>query len=530
MILCIGARLEAHDSNISVCRLTGNEPHEKVKVVYSKSERVFQQKHHVAYLNNETTDWIKDVIWTNFEVQDDDIVSVFVVADTQADIFSKYVPYFEQMFPNNHVMVRHVDHHKAHILSTWPLKDGPIWQDLINGTTNLETRYVVLDGFGNDDICSSVHQVIASNPDNDTASGWIGDNLVPIEQSICYTVPKENGSIGLAFAETARSIGIEGHDLDLAGKLMAYQMEHHADYRLALHLANTWGFHEIEVLARKIMDKPTTVEKLEATATFHRTIGLMINKYFMEFTTNRHNKMAYAGGVAHNIIFNTNLSEYFDELYIPPHAGDEGLSLGAILQSIGTSSWATALELEGFPFCQQGPIEPAQHTVEDVIDDILKDKWVAVFQGLAEIGPRALGNRSILADPRFPDVKQDLNQHIKHRESYRPFGCCVREEDFDDYFWGRKCQYMLHTQIIKQDAPVQIPAVKSVHNNSRVQVVTKESNPKLYEILTLFKERTGCAVLLNTSLNGNGMPIANTLQDAENAIRSSNLPLKLRVL
>ena len=141
-----------------------------------------------------------------------------------------------------------------------------------------------------------------------------------------------------------------------------------------------------------------------------------------------------------------------------------------------------------------------------------------------EHGPRALGNRSILCNPSIPEMKDILNEKVKHREYYRPFAPVVRLEDVSEYFeWEGESRWMTFCPKVKKEWRKKLPSITHVDNTARIQTVTQEQNPWLYELLTKFKEKTGVGVLLNTSFNVNGKPILNTIRDAFEILDKSEM-------
>jgi carbamoyltransferase len=146
------------------------------------------------------------------------------------------------------------------------------------------------------------------------------------------------------------------------------------------------------------------------------------------------------------------------------------------------------------------------------------------FQGKMEFGPRALGNRSILADPRDPNMKDLVNRKIKFREEFRPFAPAILEERVSDYFEiNCPSPYMLLVAQVREDKKNQIPAVTHVDGSARIQTVSHKQNPLFYAVLKEFEKLTGCPVLLNTSFNLTGEPIVCTPQDAYQTFISSGL-------
>jgi carbamoyltransferase len=150
-----------------------------------------------------------------------------------------------------------------------------------------------------------------------------------------------------------------------------------------------------------------------------------------------------------------------------------------------------------------------------LVDDLERGKIVGVVRGNSEHGPRALGNRSIICNPAISDMKDILNEKVKHREWYRPFAPVVRLEDVSEYFeWDRESRWMSFCPKVKEEWREKLPAITHIDNTARVQTVTREQNEWLYDLLTNFKEKTGIGVLLNTSFNVNGKPILSTYKDA----------------
>jgi carbamoyltransferase len=149
------------------------------------------------------------------------------------------------------------------------------------------------------------------------------------------------------------------------------------------------------------------------------------------------------------------------------------------------------------------------------VSHLAEGRVVGWFQGGSEFGPRALGNRSILADPRLPYIRDHINAKVKFREDFRPFAPSVLAEDCATYF---DCDYasphMLLTAPVRPEWRVVIPAVMHKDHSARIQTVTKDGNPLYYALLAAFKEKTGIGLLLNTSLNRRGMPIVETPDDA----------------
>ena len=215
------------------------------------------------------------------------------------------------------------------------------------------------------------------------------------------------------------------------------------------------------------------------------------------------NNLVFMGGCALNSSANTLLWNIFDMIWIMPNPGDAGSSLGAAAALYGKHlDWKT-------PYL--GYDLGGEYPVQQIVDGILKDGIVAVASGRAEYGPRALGNRSILADPRDPLIKDKVNR-IKQRELFRPFAPIVMEECASTWFdMDFSSPYMQYT--VKCLKPDLIPSVVHADGTSRVQTVNREQHRGLYRVLNKFYLETGVPILLNTSLNIKGKPLLNDEAD-----------------
>jgi carbamoyltransferase len=233
--------------------------------------------------------------------------------------------------------------------------------------------------------------------------------------------------------------------------------------------------------------------------------------------------LAIAGGCALNSVANGKLFDRtpFRRTWIQPAAGDEGLAIGAALHT-----WHSVLqqtrrsELKNSylgPEFSEAQIESALRTVglkyrkldrqpllDEIAAEIAAGNVVGWFQGRMEWGPRALGNRSIVAHPGLPNMKDVLNARIKHREWFRPFAPSICVEDQHDYFeHDHPSPFMLHVYKIRPDKREQLCAVNHADNTGRLQTVSREENPLYYDLIRAFQRKTGIPVILNTSFNEN---------------------------
>lgn len=213
------------------------------------------------------------------------------------------------------------------------------------------------------------------------------------------------------------------------------------------------------------------------------------------------------GGVALNCKANTEIAKLglFDNIWIMPNPGDAGSSIGAVA--------AHTKQRINWKGAYLGTNIDRLFDVDSAVECLKNGEVIGVATGRAEFGPRSLGNRSLVADPRGADVKDRVN-NIKHRELFRPFAPVVMEQFAHEYFEMpvNSTPYMQFTAKCKK--PDLLPAICHYDNTSRVQTLTREQNPTFYGMMEKFYNETGCPIVLNTSLNIKGQPLVNTWQDA----------------
>jgi carbamoyltransferase len=215
----------------------------------------------------------------------------------------------------------------------------------------------------------------------------------------------------------------------------------------------------------------------------------------------------------------------FKNVHHFPACGDDGTSVGSALYVAHHILGEPRHDYQQKDLCYTGREYQSQTPDYEYIAKQLADgKIIGFFQGKSEFGPRALGNRSILADPRNFHHRELINHVVKNREWFRPFAPVTLEECYQDWFdFPIPSPYMLYTAQVKQ--PEKIPAVTHVDGSARFQTATEESNKHYYEIIKAFGKLTGVPVLLNTSLNGNGQPILETEEDAREFYKNSKLDM-----
>lgn len=228
------------------------------------------------------------------------------------------------------------------------------------------------------------------------------------------------------------------------------------------------------------------------------------------------------GGCALNIVLNTRIKErYNKEVFVAPNSTDCGLPVGLLCKYFKpthvidvTYKGVDALDkfsLMEYVNTRCGKVQ----SIEIIANDLIQGRILGVVQGNAEHGPRALGNRSIVCSPIPENMKDILNLKVKHREWYRPFAPIVRLEDVSEYFeWEGESRWMNFCPKVREEYKEKLPAITHIDGTARVQTITREQNPFMYDLLTCFKEKTGIGVLVNTSFNVDGKPILSTYKDA----------------
>lgn len=270
-------------------------------------------------------------------------------------------------------------------------------------------------------------------------------------------------------------------------------------------------------------------------------ILLALTRRLDEWTTTPN--LCLAGGVALNCVANTRVKTDapFENVYVQPAAHDAGTALGAALEVSTTRQAGTVPETMTHPFL--GPSysndtvqrrldeaglswDTPEDLVGTVADYIADGDIVAWFQGRLEFGPRALGNRSILADPRREDVRDVINEKVKHREWFRPFAPSVLRERVEDFFdvpmYSRSTEFMLFAYDVPSERRDEIPGVVHTDGTSRIQAVDGETNPRYHDLISAFESRTGVPILLNTSFNDRE-PIVCSPEDAISTFERTNI-------
>lgn len=469
----LGINCLNHDAAISVI--------EDGKIVFAAHSERYSRKKNDMYLND-------DIIEQALSFGEPDKIAYYErpwIKKTR----QLYAGQFNEVFTLNNIpskylkpwladrKINYIDHHLSHAAAgyyTSPYKEAAI---------------LVIDGIGEWDVLTIWH-----GKDNDIKK--IFSIKYPHSLGLFYSAATQ--AINLKPCEEEYILmGMSGWGNDKYSTVMLddlFQEEHLLKLKYNLHkglgsYAKEWKQFDVAASTQAVTE-----------FMLHKII-----KYTKELLPNIDN-LVYMGGCALNCVANGKiLPKYYNNTWIMPNPGDAGSSLGA------------AAALYGKHIKWQGPflgnnIE-GRYPVKTALKYLLKGEIIGIANGRAEFGPRALGNRSLLADPRGPEIKDKVNE-IKRRQKFRPFAPAVMEEHAHEIFDMpvKKVPYMQYTAVCKY--PDKYPAICHVDNTSRVQTVSRKDNPGFYALLKAFYKETGCPMLLNTSLNIKGQPIVDNEKHA----------------
>jgi carbamoyltransferase len=443
------------------------------------------------------------------------------------------LPEYYRTFADRVTIVLHHDTHAASCYYPSPFEEAAIL--VVDGAGGL------IDGFhetvsyyyGKQNEMNEIHKVLGQMNTSD-------EKYAPIvENSMGYFYDLLSNGIGFYRLTSGKTMGLAPYGTKLFVNAFKdfYTMDDEGRFEQSAE--------HIELMKRFIRQKLTTAIRnredvfqtkadIAYAGQYHLEQMMVKAANYLHRQTGSKN-LCLAGGVALNSVANYRILEEtpFERIFIQPAAGDGGTALGAasygyhqlkgqpmpkekklfspyLGKRYGADEISAALqEFDGFEIYKPDDL------YKEVAGLLANGSIIGWFQGRSEIGPRALGNRSILADPRKAEMKDIINARIKHREAFRPFAPIVMEERQGDYFsMTHPAYYMLLVPYINEKRRTEIPAVTHVDGSGRVQTVSSKLNPKLHRLLAAFHEQTGTPVLLNTSFNDNGEPIVESPNDA----------------
>lgn len=491
-----------HDSNVTA--------YVDGQIRYAKTERMTGVKHHKADL-----DFVKSVC------KEWGIEHVDAVAFSDGDRnglgscsigqLSKRVDPLPNFFD---APTYCLDHHYCHTLSAWPVVD---LEDVDIG--------VSIDGRGD----NGIRRSIISKPASDNPE-LIYHDFSP--------------SIGSLLELIGKKLSLSKHtswDVDIAGKIMGAQAYGVVDedyveslrgsltsiglYYPVLLESYPWReYRSPDNAGDAFYDFDNNQSFRDWLSSVHSVLEEETVQFFKQHAA-RDSNIVYTGGCAQNVVCNERLMQDFSNLTIPPHSYDGGLSLGAI-EFLRKLSGIAPFPRKDFPYWQNDiEVEtPSDETIDLAANMIAEGKIVGWFQGRGEVGPRALGNRSILMNPAIADAKDIINQKVKHREYWRPYGASILAEKAHEWFEIEgESPFMLRSVFTNESKKLIVPSIIHRDGTCRIQTVSRANNESYYRLISRFNELTGLPVVLNTSLNGGGQPIFGTREQCIDFLNSTNV-------
>lgn len=340
-------------------------------------------------------------------------------------------------------------------------------------------------------------------------------------------------TIGIPISEV--SPGKDSSDLGVflsyAGKIMGLCAYGKVVQDWILPMENFYTHKSLDILGKAInldlsLNSLSGENSYNLAATSQYVFENLLLDFILEFFNKDKQDIVLTGGCALNVLFNQKLREILVEqgfdLYVPPNPNDCGQSLGQYLYK--TKEHIDPLVYSGFDILDKEilndylvrPKYKCEISTPDKIAELISDgKIGGIIQGYSEVGPRALGNRSIICDPSFKDMKDILNAKVKFREWFRPFAPVCREEDKDIYFKNAfASHYMSYAPLVKEEYKDKLPSITHNDGTSRLQTVTRKEHELFYDIIDCMSKRGKIPVILNTSFNIKGKPILTKIEDA----------------
>ncbi len=468
-MIVVGLGKAYHDSSICVFN--------SGKIKYAKYEREVNIKHGYApeqWYWKKLQQWNVNLDKIDLLVQTDEGVLQFIDGTPRLPLLNQDVVEFSK----NHYII---DHHLAHAYSH---------------TSYFPTdQFFVMDGRGSNLNTLSIKNKETTHKYRECNPGHVFGTL----SSVMNLVPKN----------------ITNHLHNEAGKVMGL-VGYGKEKKDFFNISN---LEDVLTLCRCIYHE-NNQEWKDLVHTVDKICFEWIKNKFK--ILDKKEKIIYSGGCALNIEWNTQLKKEGYKLEIEPAVYDGGLSIGCVrwglnfLKSLSDFTWPE------FPYVQddEATLNVSSITIKKVAELLAQGKIVGWYQGHGEIGPRALGNRSILLDPSLVSGKDLINKKVKHREWWRPYAAAVKEEESLTYFDTSYSPYMLYNSKVKSNL---IPSVTHVDKTCRPQTVNVNQNYYFYSLLDEFEKLTGLPLLLNTSLNKAGYPIVGNTTHAKNILKTTEL-------
>ena len=473
--IIVGLHTYIHDGSMCTYNLDNHE------IKYIKFERLTEKKHQC---HNDPSIWIKYLNHLGYNHSQVKEIFVTEVLNLRKglqgkDIGVENLPQNMMKYFDSDTRLFLVDHHTAHFYSA----------GFING--------LVVDDMGSQWETMTIFKKKQPRLKLDNfIHGCLGRHLDYLWW--LWFLKDKGESIEMAVDKAGHTMALHGFGHDFSNKIEV------------IHYGN--GYEAFINFKEKFKDKQN-VENNYVTSLHHYYHKKIRNHLKRIFNKNEH--ITFTGGVGHNIILNTFLKNDFPNFEPQPHCGDEGLSIGALrwgLKSIYGLRLKFSIEEmkqhdDNFGYAKKD-------TIKKVAEFLSQNKLVMWGQGWGELGPRALGFRSILMNPCAPNAKDIINEKIKKRVWFRPYGASVPVDSCKNYFeFEFESPWMLFQAKVKD--PIKFSNITHVDGTCRIQTVKKEVNPPYYGLLKDFENLTGYPILINTSMNVPGKPIVGTRKQAK---------------
>jgi carbamoyltransferase len=486
-----------HNTGAAMIRDDGEEP----RIVMVSEERLDRVKDSRAFPALATEACMKELGVGSVDEIDLVVLDYIRVPDWRYDEFARSALRDTMLDKIDPARIHVLNHHLAHAAAVFYSSTYP------------DAAILIIDGRGSDNETQSLFVGEGTTIRRLTHTDRIGVGLLyaAVTQAIGFGLLQEGKTMGLA----PYGAGIPGPSIDWSGVYGGIVTDYSAYC--------TDGNYDLQ--------RPPALESFEDKARAAFAVQTECERAMLHLaafarSATGKNRLCLSGGVALNSVANYAIAEsgLFKDLFINPAASDTGMPLGAALYGYHVIAGRPRLSETISPFI--GPsygreqiavaISRAaetcrvetENTVARTVDLLAANRIVGHFHGRSEMGPRALGNRSILMSPLGAENKDILNARVKHREAFRPFApACLAERTAEFFEIDYPSPYMLFVPPVRPEKRAVIPAVTHHDGTGRLQTVSSFENPRLYRLIELFAERTGVPVLLNTSFNDNGEPI-----------------------
>lgn len=349
------------------------------------------------------------------------------------------------------------------------------------------------------------------------------------------------GLIGIPISEIKKPSGDWGKDfLAFPGKLMGLVAYGQVQPKWLESLKNFYKSYkriatqDLDLLGQEIglglsLDNLSGQMSFDLAASSQKAFEDVVLEALEPFLRDNQLPVCLSGGCALNVILNQKLKDSLSvPIFIPPNPSDCGLAFGMMALKLQPQE-PMNITYSGIPILDLDRLSSYNGqdcSIEELAQILRQGKIVGIINGNSEIGPRALGNRSIICDPSFPNMKQILNDKVKFREGFRPFAPMVRADKVSEYFnFSGDAAYMSFSPETKDEWRNKIPAIVHQDGTARVQTVTQEQNSFIFNLLTEFEKISGFGVILNTSFNIKGKPILTSIADALEVLKTTELDL-----